>query len=61
MKSSITLGVIAIIAVALGIAGLIYGLERQERYECAKLAEQARQYPNFFYANYQKDMCEKYE
>jgi hypothetical protein len=57
MKSSIQLAIVAIIAIVIGFAGLVYGLERQERYECAKLAEQAKEYPSFFYSSYQKEMC----
>jgi len=57
MKSSIQIAIVAIIAIVLGFAGLVYGLERQERYECKKLEQQARTYPNFFYSSYQKEMC----
>ena len=57
MKSSIQLAIVAIIAIVLGFAGLVYGLERQERYECKKLEQQARTYPGFYMTQWQLEMC----
>jgi hypothetical protein len=57
MKDNITIAIIAITAVMLGVWALGEGIERQERYECAKWAEQSTIYPFFYYTTWQKEQC----
>jgi chloramphenicol O-acetyltransferase len=57
MKHNIIIAIIAITAVMLGLWGLTTGLERQERYECAKWAEQAKELKGFYYTSWQKAQC----
>jgi hypothetical protein len=61
MKDNIIIAVIAIIAVMLGLWALGAGLERQERYECAKWKEQAKTYPSFYYTTWQLEQCNQYK
>jgi hypothetical protein len=61
MKSSIQIAVISIIAIVLGMTGLIYGLERSERYECKKLEAQAKQFSGFYMTDWQIEMCQRYK
>ena len=48
---------VAIIAIVIGFAGLVYGLERHERYECKKLEQQAKQFSGFYMTQWQLEMC----
>jgi len=57
MKQSITLAIISIIAVALGVWGLVEGIERQERYECAKWASERNDYAGYYLVSWQKEQC----
>jgi hypothetical protein len=61
MKSSIQIAIVAIIAIVLGFAGLVYGLERQERYECAKWESQAKELKGFYLTDWQKSQCSQYD
>jgi hypothetical protein len=45
----------------LGLWGLTTGLERQERYECAKWAEQAKELRGFYQVGWQLEQCQQYD
>lgn len=61
MKLSLKIVVIGILAVIIGLMSLVYGLERQERYECAKLQSQAKELNGFYLTDWQIKMCQRYE
>jgi hypothetical protein len=52
------------IFIALVIVGAVSAIikltEKSEIGHCMKLAEQAREYPGFFLADWEKDMCDHY-
>jgi hypothetical protein len=61
MKDNIIIAVIAIIAVMLGLWALGAGLERQERYECKKWAEQAKEIKGYYLVRWQLEQCKQYD
>jgi hypothetical protein len=54
---NIILIIVVIILFIAGIFSLKIGLERQEKYECNKWAEQAKEYPYFYYTDWQIEQC----
>lgn len=52
---------IQIIIISLVFTGVLFmiaeGISRQEEYECAKWADQAKELSGFYYTDWQKDQC----
>ena len=57
MKTIIQITIVAILFVAF-IFAVIFGIEKNEQVECAKLAKYDREIPEFFYTSWQLEMCD---
>jgi len=55
----VIIGVIVIILAFLFFANI--GIKKQEKMECQRWATQAKEYPLFFYAEWQTEQCEHYK
>lgn len=59
MKTIITAVILSVIFVAVLFWIVPIGMERNRKYECEKLDKYYREYPAFYYTEWQKDMCFK--
>lgn len=53
--------IILLLVVIVGIVSLIfYGVKKTEKYECQLWSTQAKEYPNYYITQWQKNQCDHY-
>lgn len=62
MKSSLITALVSATLITIGLVGIVYGIARQEKYECAKWAKESKIFGDVYYfADWQNKQCEKYD
>lgn len=49
--------ILLLIALMVIFWAIAIGWQRQEQYECIRWADEAKDRPNYFYADWQKEQC----